>query len=81
MTIENLFKQNSDNILKSTEEYNKKMELYGDVREQIEKELNLTNEQKEKLEKAFDLAFEAEYLLHRQCFVKGFKMARDLLMS
>lgn len=81
MSIEKLFKQNSDEILKSTKEYNKKMNLYGELREELERELDLTDEQKEKLEKAFDLAFDAEYELHKQCFVKGFKMARDLLIS
>lgn len=81
MSIDKLFEQNLDDILKSTKEYNKKMKLYGDLREELEKEITLTDEQKEKLEKAFDLAFDAEYELHKQCFVKGFKMAKDLLMS
>lgn len=82
MSIEELFEQNSDEILNdTTEEYKRIMGVYGELREELETELNLTDEQKEKLEKAFSLAFDGEHELHKQCFVKGFKMARDLLMS
>ncbi|MBO5004983.1 MAG: hypothetical protein J6D03_07070 [Clostridia bacterium] len=82
MSIEELFEQNSDEILNNTtEEYKEIMKVYGELREELETELNLTDEQKDKLEKAFCLAFDAEHELHKQCFVKGFKMAKDLLMS
>ena len=81
MTIGDLYEQYEEDILVSNEEYREKMGMFKELREKIDSELSLTKEQRQILEEVIDMAFDTEGSLHKQCFIKGFEMARDLLKS
>jgi hypothetical protein len=74
-----LYEQNEEDILRPTKEYFKKMDEYVETRQQFEKELNLNSVEVELLEKVCDSIFELDEVLLKQSFVRGFKIARDLL--
>lgn len=80
ISIVEIFEQNSDIILKATTEYTQGMNEFGELKEEFEKQLDLKDSQKEMLDEICDKALSTETLLHKQAFIKGFKMARDLLL-
>ena len=76
-----LYEQNIDEILSPTMDYTMKLHIFADLKEDFEKKLNLTDADIEILDEVFDAAFALEDTMHKQVFMIGFKMAKDLLLS
>lgn len=81
ISLEDIFERFSDEILQPTQEIQEEMNTYCKILDELTNEEKFTQEQKDKIKKVFDLIFETEYQVQKQCFVKGFEMARKLLLK
>lgn len=81
ISIEDLYYEYEDKILKSTKEYNEGVGKIDKLQEKIKKDFDLKDSQKEEIDELIDTVFDTECLLHKQAFVIGFRVAKSLLIE